>query len=64
MKDYPIDKWLPFAVAPLLIARRKWWPLKCLLVLLYFPWLLLWLPITGMLLFLSIGLDLWDSLDE
>ena len=63
-RTYPIDRWLRVVMAPLLFAKGRAWPLKLLLVLLYFFWFVLCLPITAPVLFLSLALGFWDLIDE
>lgn len=56
---------MPVLVLPMTTAQRvKWKPLKALLVLSYFLWIMLMLPVIPFVLFWSIGMAVWDSVNE
>lgn len=65
MKDYPIDRFAPVTFWPMELATKVSSKLlKLLLVLVYFPWFLLMMPIMAPLLVISIAMAVWDDVNN
>jgi len=65
VKDYPFDKFLRVVVWPMERARTaQSKSVKALLLIAYVPWVFLCIPIMFPALFISLGMAIWDDVNE
>lgn len=65
MKDYPIDRWASVLTQPIERARRtKFRLLKVVWVVTFVVLNTCLLPVTGVLLFVSLAMAFWDDVNS
>lgn len=64
MKEYPLDRWAEFVVWPMDLAQRtRNRAVKLLLAVFYLAWFAAVIPVTAVLLGVSIAMMVWDEVN-